>query len=100
MNSIDTIIIGAGLTGLWLTHRLQAAGQNVVLLEARESLGGRFRRQSQAQPYSSPGLDFFPATNENMALLEWAKGFSPLPLNFEVREHRPQLFDEGKWRPF
>lgn len=94
---LDTIVIGSGLTGLLLTHRLHQAGKNVALLEARETLGGRYRRQSL---YSSPGLDFFPATNENIELLEWLKSLAPLPIQFEVQEHRPQLYDEGRWRPF
>ena len=44
MNNIDNIIIGGGLTGLLLTHQLHRAGQSVILLEARETLGGRYRR--------------------------------------------------------
>lgn len=30
----DVVIIGAGIAGLWLTHRLQATGRSVVLLES------------------------------------------------------------------
>jgi hypothetical protein len=88
----DTLIIGAGLTGLMLTHRLHQAGHRVSLLEARETLGGRFRRPST--------VDFFPATNEVMDLLEWTRAAATLPLQLNVSEHHPQVFDEGKWRPF
>lgn len=88
----DTLILGGGLSGLLLTHRLHSAGQRVGLIEARETLGGSARRLSS--------VDFFPATNENLDLLEWARSISPLPLHLEVREHRPQLYDEGKWRAF
>lgn len=94
-----TVIIGSGLTGLFLAHRLHHAGQRVALLEARPDLGGRSRRPG-SHIYASTGLDFVAATNENVALLEWVKSVSPLALNFEVREHRPQLYDEGRWRPF
>lgn len=31
---VDVVIIGAGIAGLWLTHRLQAAGRGVLLLES------------------------------------------------------------------
>jgi len=99
MSSYDTLIIGGGLTGLFLAHRLHHGGQRVGLIEARETLGGRSRRPGSAQ-YASTGLDFIAATNENVALLEWVKSVSPIPMNFEVREHRPQLYDEGRWRPF
>ncbi|MGE0528340.1 MAG: NAD(P)-binding protein [Bdellovibrionales bacterium] len=100
MSSYDTIIVGGGLTGLLLTHRLHLAGQKVALLDAREALGGRYHRQSFRQPFSSPNLDFFPATNENVELTDWVKSVAPIPLHFEVREHRPQIFDDGKWKPF
>lgn len=100
MSSIDTLIIGGGLTGLFLAHRLHQGGQRVALLEAREALGGRLRRAGAAQTYASNGLDFIPASNENVALLEWVKSVSPIPLQFTIREHRPQVYDEGRWRPF
>jgi len=96
----NTVIIGGGLTGLFLAHRLQRGGHNVTLLEARETLGGRYRRNSQTQPYSSPGLDLIPAGEDQLKLLEWLKNHAPIPLNLEVKEHRPELYDEGKWRPF
>ncbi len=37
----STLIIGGGLTGLALAHRLQMAGQDFLLVEARNRLGGR-----------------------------------------------------------
>lgn len=100
MSTYDTIVIGGGLAGLFLTHRLHLSGKRVALFEARETLGGRYRRQSQALPYSSPGLDFYPASNENLSLLEWIKSVSPLALQIDMNEHRPQLYDEGRWRHF
>ena len=94
----DAIVIGAGLSGLILTHRLHAAGHRVTLLEARELLGGRYRRPNLS--YSSPGLDFIPAQSVPLELLAWLKNISPIPLNFTVRDHRPQVFSEGQWKPF
>src|SRR5882757_7032140 len=96
----NTVIIGSGLTGLFLAHRLHRGGHKVTLLEARESLGGRYRRPSQINPYTSPGLDLIPASKEHLELLEWLKNLAPIPFTYEVKEHRPQIFDEGKWRPF
>jgi monoamine oxidase len=37
----DTIIIGAGIAGLYAARRLVELGQRVLILEARERLGGR-----------------------------------------------------------
>lgn len=100
MSSFDTIIVGGGLTGLFLTHRLRHGGVNVGLFEARETLGGRYRRPSQTLPYASPGLDFIPATAEDAVIVEWLKNHAPIPVHFTTREHHPQLFDEARWRPF
>lgn len=37
----DVIVIGAGFAGLMAAYRLSRAGMRVVVLEARERLGGR-----------------------------------------------------------
>ena len=95
---MHTLIIGGGLTGLMLAHRLHRGGHDLSLVEAREYLGGRYRRAGTS--FSSPGLDLVPAGQEQMALLEWLKNRSPIALNYEVVEHKPQIFDEAKWKPF
>lgn len=41
MSDIDAIVIGAGAAGIGAARRLRAAGRNVVLLEARNRVGGR-----------------------------------------------------------
>ncbi len=37
----DVIVVGAGLSGLYATHRLIQEGANVLLLESRDRVGGR-----------------------------------------------------------
>ena len=91
-NSPEILVIGAGLTGLILAHRLTKAGRSVLLVEARESMGGRFRR---------PGTpELYPAVEDVLDILEWAKSISPTSLSLKTVEHRPQLFDDGKLKPF
>jgi phytoene dehydrogenase-like protein len=41
MTEIDTIVVGAGIAGLTAARLLQGAGQRVVVLEARNRVGGR-----------------------------------------------------------
>lgn len=88
---MDTIVIGAGLSGLLLTHRLHSQGHKVTLLEGRDHLGGSLRK---------PSLTFVPANAMNVDLCEWLKGVAPVPLNFEVKDHQPEIFDEAKWSSF
>lgn len=45
MASYDTIVIGAGVTGLTAAWRLTQAGQDVLVLEARKRVGGRLRTE-------------------------------------------------------
>jgi putrescine oxidase len=45
----DTIVIGAGVTGLTAAWRLAQAGQDVVVLEARDRVGGRLRTERHGQ---------------------------------------------------
>ena len=39
--SVDVVVIGAGLAGLACARALKAGGLDVVVLEARDRLGGR-----------------------------------------------------------
>lgn len=41
MTEIDTIVVGAGIAGLTAARLLRGAGQRVVVLEARNRVGGR-----------------------------------------------------------
>jgi phytoene dehydrogenase-like protein len=41
MEHVDTIVVGAGVSGLTAARLLSGAGRRVVVLEARDRVGGR-----------------------------------------------------------
>lgn len=48
MDSFDTIVIGAGMSGLTTARMLADAGQRVVVLEGRDRVGGRMHTDRRA----------------------------------------------------
>jgi monoamine oxidase len=73
----DVVIVGAGLCGLALAHRLVARGQRVCLLEARDRTGGRVLTQTDAatgQPLDLGPSWFWPDTEPHMVALLAALG--------------------------
>jgi len=55
MTTHDTIVIGAGVTGLTAAWRLVEAGQDVVVLEARDRVGGRLRTEQHGEAHFEVG---------------------------------------------
>ena len=73
----DVVIVGAGLCGLALAHRLVVRGQRVCLLEARDRIGGRVLTQTDAatgQPLDLGPSWFWPDTEPHMVALLAALG--------------------------
>ena len=48
MNSFDTIVIGAGMSGVTVARMLEDAGHRVVVLEGRDRVGGRMNTDRQS----------------------------------------------------
>jgi monoamine oxidase len=93
-SSVDVAIIGAGAAGLGAAHALENSGLSVIVLEARDRVGGRAHTILAA-----PGITFdlgcgwLHSANKN-SFVGIAK-----QLNFEIDKTRPpwreQSFDTG-----
>ncbi|HVB60862.1 MAG TPA: FAD-dependent oxidoreductase [Ktedonobacteraceae bacterium] len=88
----DVVIVGAGLAGLAAARALAAAGVNVIVLEARERVGGRvYTRPASDGTLLDLGGQWIGPTQQRIAALAEAVGAATFPtyvdgLNIEYRE--------------
>lgn len=96
---VDVCVIGAGYAGLTAARRLVAAGQTVVVLEARDRVGGRVWTQQTPEgiPFDLGGTWLGPGQDAAYALAHemgvrtyrtWTKGDHVLVTAGGVRRYR------------
>jgi monoamine oxidase len=93
-SSVDVAIIGAGAAGLGAAHALENSGRSVLVLEARDRVGGRGHTILAAPGITfDAGCGWLHSADKN-SFVEIAKR-----LNFEIDKTRPpwreQSFDTG-----
>ena len=106
---MKTLIIGGGLSGLYLAERLEAAGRDYHLIEARERFGGRIMTETVGKAYFDMGPAWFwpgqPRIASLIERLELRKfdQYAAGDLTFEDESGRVQrgygfASMEGSWR--
>ena len=65
MNDFDTIVIGAGVSGLTAARLLAQSGQRVVVLEARDHIGGRTWTERSGGFISDRGASWIHGIDDN-----------------------------------
>lgn len=74
-HSVDTLIIGAGLSGLSAANDLQQAGHNVLLVDKGRGLGGRLAGRRIGEATFDHGAQFMTTRDQRFAttVQQWVK---------------------------
>ena len=76
----DVIVVGAGLAGLTAAREIRRAGRSVIVLEARDRVGGRVLSQTLADGnYAELGGMFTGPTQDRIQALATAVGVGTFP---------------------
>jgi len=84
----DTIVVGAGVSGTAAAHVLAAAGQRVLVLEARDRIGGRLHSEILAGRTTDVGGSWIHGISQN-PLYEAALAFDLPMREFTVGSYQP-----------
>ena len=77
----DAIVVGAGLAGLTAARELHKAGKSVIVLEARDRVGGRcFSRSIHARDVANMGATFVGPTQTRILALLKELGIGTFPV--------------------
>lgn len=88
MERIDTIVIGAGVSGLTAARLLARAGARVLVLEARDRVGGRVRTERGDGVSTDLGASWIHGVTGS-AVAEAAEAFGMRSVEFTVGGYQP-----------
>lgn len=88
MTHVDTLVVGAGISGLVAATLLHRAGQRVVVLEARDRVGGRVRTLRTDEGTLDVGASWIHGTDDN-PLADTVNAFGMRTVEFTVGSYQP-----------
>src|SRR5437763_793498 len=92
----DVVVIGAGVSGLLAARNLALAGKRVLVLEARDRIGGRIdtRRDFGSAPIEG-GAEFVHGRAPLLAELASAAGLMTAAIDGDSYLHTPRGFEQN-----
>ncbi|QIM18105.1 FAD-dependent oxidoreductase [Leucobacter coleopterorum] len=88
MNHFDTVVIGAGVSGLTTARLLTQAGQHVVVLEARDRIGGRLWTDRSGDTITDRGASWIHGI-DNSPLADLVSQLGMKTVEFTVGGYQP-----------
>ncbi|MGB5350943.1 MAG: FAD-dependent oxidoreductase, partial [Polyangiales bacterium] len=82
----DVVVIGAGLSGLCAARKLRAQGKSVVVVEARDRVGGRTQTQQIGQGTFDLGGQWIGPGQERVHALANELGIQTFPTHTEGKK--------------
>lgn len=86
--TFDTIVVGAGVSGLTAARFLAQSGQRVLVLEARDRTGGRTFTERSGDLATDRGASWIHGIDDN-PLTEVVSGFGMRTVEFTVGSYQP-----------
>src|SRR5216117_1506205 len=107
----DVCVVGAGYAGLTAARRLAAAGRSVIVLEARDRVGGRIWTHhlsdgstiDRGGAFLAPGHDAIHGLAKEVDVSTyktWTKGDHLLIGGGRTRRYRGHIPKISRWSPF
>ncbi len=100
MHIYDYIIIGSGLTGLTIAHKISQSTKNVLLLESLEEIGGANKPTHFAGHAINNGLRFYPASVAAVKALVNLESQLNLKIIHSEEENKIETYEASGFKPF
>jgi len=93
---MKVIVIGAGIAGLSAAYRLTQAGVDVVILEARDRIGGRVHTDRSFAPYPVEfGAELI--HGHNVITWDWVNKLNLRTLHWHKTDDSMVRLEDGRW---